>query len=357
MFKAITNQASTKDENITTNKKKKKKMMISSKKSKILTADGISLEAFQLSDQANVLYEKGILPMKKSTTSSRGSGGGSGSVKGHSKQGSSSFDSYSSKLQAIAARATSSGIGGSSRSACSSSSGGGGGESTVGSNNNIQLTSEILIQNTDVTEVDPMLLAVPLPITPLIHSQSTGTATTTTNKRGTGTGKATTTHSNKKSTFSSRSSSSSSTSATPFTSNLPPLPEFEHSFPSEYEQTENPQIARLAKLHFAKILNTMTTTSSSSSLLEVKARMRDPHFLQYLHKHTVLDKITKDSLGKCLVDNSEKFPGLVKVALDMLKMTLDGGGSSSKSNAKNSIARRSGRLIEDDEDDDDNEDE
>jgi hypothetical protein len=46
------------------------------------------------------------------------------------------------------------------------------------------------------------------------------------------------------------------------------------------------------------------------------------------------------------MDESNQFPGLVKVALDMVKLSLD----SSRSNS-NSRGSRSGRFIPDEEDD------
>jgi hypothetical protein len=309
VFKAVSEEA-TKLAEAAAKKKGKRKPIV-------LTADGISLEAFQLSDQANTLFETGVLPSKKIS-------GGTVTVKaGGSTPGkdkSSAFDSYSSKMQSIAARATgtggkSSGAGGSSNN--SNNNKGNSKDATV-SNDNIQLNSEILIQNNDVTEVDPVLLAVPLPITqlktPVAKAPTTAAAAALKKKATSG--------------------------AAPFISNLPPLPEFEHSFPSENEQAEDAQTARLAKLHFTKILSTMSSPG-------VKDRMRDPHFLQYLHK--LLDKPTREALGRSLVDGSDKFPGLVKVALDMLKMTLGGAGKSDK----NSVARRSGGHIQDEDEDDD----
>ena len=52
---------------------------------KTLQADGISIESFQLSDQANILYEKNILPLVRIRKSPKAS----------------SFSSFSSKTSAM----------------------------------------------------------------------------------------------------------------------------------------------------------------------------------------------------------------------------------------------------------------
>lgn len=251
----------------------KKKIL---KRLKPLVADGISLEAFQLSDQANILREKEILPMEKLRFTRV-----------------SSFSSFSAKTNAMKSLAMK---------AMASSGGGKGAEKVEAIEDKIELDGEILIQTSEAKSVDPFLLAVPLPIRPLKPSstvtKSKKTEVDTTLDSG-----------------------------------------FEHSFPSDCEMSSNENTAKVAKLHFSRILSGLSQPGT-------KDRMRDPHLLFYLSK--VLDVPTRDALCRSLVDGTDRFPGLVKVALDMVKMSIDNSRSDS-----NSVGRRSGRFISDDDEDSD----
>ena len=270
------------------------------RKAKPLVADGISLEAFKLSDQANVLFEKGILPLVKQrpvrpTTSS------------------SSFSSFSSKtnaMKSIAMKAVHKGGGGKGKEKEM------GGEETI---DKIDLEGEVLIQSTEVTSVDPYLFAVPLPIQSLNVKSAKKAAVDAKRK---------TLKPIAKLVANSESGSASAEDEG-----------FEHSFPSECEMENNENTAKVAKLHFNKILLGL-------SLPGTKIRMRDPHLLFYISK--MLDSNTRDALCRSLTDGTDRFPGLVKVALDMVKMSLDTG----RSDSSNSVGRRSGRFIPDDDDDD-----
>lgn len=261
-------------ENIPADSPKKKIL----KRLKPLTADGISLEAFQLSDQANTLHEKGILPL----------------VRIRSKV--SSFSSFATKTSAIKLLA----------SKAMSGSGGKGDVKAATESDNIELEGEALIQNAEVTSLDPFLLAVPLPIKPFRTATQNDSKTT---KKG---------------------KSSNDDTA---------IFEFEHSFPSECEMVSDENTAKVAKLHFSRIISDLASPGT-------KDRMRDPHLLFYISK--ILDPTTRDALCRSLRDGTDRFPGLVKVALDMVKINFDGTKSNS-----NSVGKRSGRFIADDDDDDD----
>ena len=273
------------------------------RKAKPLVADGISLEAFKLSDQANVLFEKGILPLVKQrpvrpTTSS------------------SSFSSFSSKtnaMKSIAMKSVHKGGGGGKGKEKEM-----GGEETI---DKIDLEGEVLIQSTEVTSVDPYLFAVPLPIQSLKAKSAKKAAVDAKRKTLKPTAK-----------FSANSESGSASASAEDEG-------FEHSFPSECEMESNENTAKVAKLHFNQILLGL-------SLPGTKIRMRDPHLLFYISK--MLDSNTRGALCRSLTDGTDRFPGLVKVALDMVKMSLD----TSRSDSSNSVGRRSGRFIPDDDDDD-----
>jgi len=250
------------------------KKKIPKHKIKTLVADGISIEAFQLSDQANILYEKGILPLIK--------------TKGSNKKSSfSSFSTKASAMKSLAMKASGSKIKTN--------------EIKDELDDNIQLTGEVLIQSKEMTSIDPFLFAVPLPISPLKRVKKAGVKITKKNV------------------------------------NEIDIKEFEHSFPSECEMQSDENTAKLAKLHFNRILNELLSDT-------IKDRMRDPHLLSYMFK--ILDEPTRNALSRSLMDGSNQFPGLVKVALEMVKLSLD----SSRSNS-NSRGSRSGRFIPDEEDD------
>ena len=259
---------------------------------KTLQADGISIESFQLSDQANILYEKNILPLVRIRKTPKAS----------------SFSSFSSKTSAMKKLA---------QQASGQSGGKGHGKKvepdTAENDNKIELDGEVLIQSTEVTSVDPFLFAVPLPITTLKSVQT-----------------------NKKKSKINQGGGRDGKDIESLTDNIP---EFEHSFPSECEINSDHDTSRLAKLHFNRILATISDEGT-------KERMRDPHLLFYISR--ILDLPTRDALCRSLMDGTPKFPGMVKVALDMVKMSLD----TSRSNS-NSVGSRSGRFLPDDDDDDD----
>ena len=274
----------------------KKKIL---RKAKPLVADGISLEAFKLSDQANTLYEKGILPLVKKRSEKPATT-------------SSSFSSFSSKtnvMKSIAQKALNKG-------------GGKGNEKGEEEHvDKIELDGEVLIQSTEVTSVDPFLFAVPLPIQSLNNKSA---------KKAAGDAKRKTIQPTAKTSAGDRVTIGTEDEG------------FEHSFPSECEMQNNENTAKVAKLHFNQILLGISNPGT-------KSRMKDPHLLHYLSK--MLDANTRDALCRSLSDGTDRFPGLVKVALDMVKMSLD----TSRSDSSNSVGRRSGRFIPDDDDDDDDE--
>ena len=250
-------QDDTNDKLVQQNKKKKNTNIID---------DGISLEVFHLSDQANVLYDRGILPLNKLPSS-----------KLTAQKGKNTKNKPDLSLK-----------------------------SEVKSNMNIiRLDGEVLIQNNEVTEVDPLLLTVPLPIQTLQSLKNNGSSTSSSNV----------------------------------------IVSFEHSFPSEWEINENAGMELLSKKHVLKIIEESTKIGGVIS-------MRDPHFILYISK--LLDKSTRNALCKSLLDGSITIPGNVKIALQMIALSIgDSNSSSSSGKDKNSVARRSGRLIEDDDDEDD----
>ena len=253
----------------------KKKIL---KRLKPLVADGISLEAFQLSDQANILCEKEILPVVR-IRSTRVS----------------SFSSFSAKTNAMKSLAMKA-------MANSGSAKEKGVEKEEAIEDKIELDGEILIQTSEAKSVDPFLLAVPLPIRPLKPPSPASKARKPEIEDTVDSG-------------------------------------FEHSFPSDCEMSSNENTAKVAKLHFSRLLSSLSQPGT-------KDRMRDPHLLYYMSK--ILDVPTRDALCRSLIDGTDRFPGLVKVALDMIKMSIDNSRSDS-----NSVGKRSGRFVSDDDEDSD----
>lgn len=291
-----TTTPATDDATSTTDKKKKKS------KKKSMTADGIALEAFQLSDQAHILYTKGILtPLKLPSPAESATGTGPNN-KGGKGRDKSSFGAFKDKTAAQHEQGK------------------------------VFLSGEILLQSTESRVVDPLLLAVPLPILPLI-GVAAAAGTVAAKERGKG-----------------KKGGKGDKDSPP--APLSPLVDFEHSFPSAVEMNENSQTGTLAGKHFSQTLEGVNKPGT-------KRRFRDPHLL--LHAARLLDKSTFAALCAALMSvgeiYSDKLPGMVQMALDMVRTTISGanggknspGGKSSKGG--NSKAQRSGAFVGEEDDD------
>ena len=222
---------------------------IKRKKTTSMTADGISIEAFQLSDQAVQMFDKGVLSAASRLVAEEKSPSAAAATGSNKNAGSSS--SSSSLKAGKPVTMTSAALKAMKSDAAKEEE-----AATL-----IQLSGEALVRNQEVTSVDPYLLSVPLPISAMAHS------------------------------------------------NL----EFEHSFPTAAELQEDEKTARLAKQHLHRVLEKLNAP-------ETKSRMRDPHLL--VHMSSILDAPTRNALCKSVVDGTDRFPGMVKMALDMAKMSL-----------------------------------
>ena len=288
----------------------------------MLTADGISLEAFQLSDQANILHEKNILPLVRMKNIPKNSAFSSFMAKTSAMQKGSGNNKQGSGISSSPLLGTGKGL----------EKKGKDGEKEKKDNDEIvgdkiELDGEVLIRSVEVTSVDCMFFAVPLPISTLKNTAAINmkNGKNKINNVSTGNSGGKGTKENKDNSKDNGKDSADSGI------------EFEHSFPSECEMQGDHDTMRLAKLHFTRILSSLSSDT-------IKERMRDPHLLLYISR--ILDLPTRDSLCRSLLDKNTQLPGMVKVALDMVKMSLDTSRSDS-----NSKGKRSGRFFADDDDD------
>jgi hypothetical protein len=236
-----------------------------------MSADGISIEAFQLSDHAIQMFDKGVLPATRLVDEDKSSPAAAAAAGVSNKNTGSSSRSSNPLKAGKPVTMTSAALKAMKSDAAKEEE-----AATL-----IELAGEALVRNQEVTSVDPYLLSVPLPISALAHSSL----------------------------------------------------EFEHSFPTAAELQEDEKMARLAKQHLHRVLEKL-------NFPETKARMRDPHLL--VHMSSILDAPTRNALCKSVVDGTDRFPGMVKMALDMAKMSL---GEDS------AIKKRKGHSHEDEDDD------
>lgn len=215
---------------------------------------GVTQEAFELSNQSIMMHEKQMLPNRVDPEQSG--------------------DSKKSKIKSLKR-------------------GPGKGKGKDGSYEEIEgeklvLASPVLVANSAETkEIDPLLLAVPMPIVAL----GSGSAAPTKQK-----GK---------------------TAAISLPWKPAPLGiTFEHSFPTAYEMLENSVIRQKAEKHVLRVLGTVTDPATV-------ARLRDVQLLHHLSK--LLDTETMSSLCETLAVPGKALPHMVLVSMEMIKLSLGAG--------------------------------
>ena len=197
--------------------------------SKVSIQKGLSIEAFKLSDQAIRLVDKGFITMQKDDTPSSSSSSNS-------------------------------------RSSSSSSNG------NANQNGKVRLTSEVLFKNDETTEVDPLLIAVPLSI---IHKQPTQP------------------------------------------SDASVVKSFQHSFPTQSEINSKADMSILAKKYSSQILQKLTKNDVES----VRMKLRDVHLLLYLSD--MFDTDTVRNIASCASGSGTKLNQRSVMALQMLTAKCD----------------------------------
>lgn len=222
---------------------------------------GLTLEAFELSEQAAVLHDRQILPSRllagdgkgKSKSKSKGKGNaGKTKLKSPTKGGKTEADTD--------------------------------GECLV-------LNGNVLIANgVETKEIDPFLLAVPMPIVAI------GTGSASPRKpKGIVTAK---------------------TASSPPWRPAPLGVSFEHSFPSAIElQNSDSPIAKKASRHVLQVL-------ADAAQPKMVARLRDVQLLLHLSK--MLDEDTMRALCTVLATPATALPQGVLTAMEMLKLSLAG---------------------------------
>ena len=151
------------------------------------------------------------------------------------------------------------------------------------------LNSPVVISNSvETQEIDPFLLAVPLPIVAI----GTGSAAP---KKPVGIVTA-------------------KTVSSPPWKPTPLGLSFEHTFPSVFEM-QNPTTLKKATKHVLQVLQGTARSNPAS--------MRDIHLLYHFSKMQLLDKVTMKALCEALaVPSTRTLPQRVRVAMEMAKLSL-----------------------------------
>jgi hypothetical protein len=219
---------------------------------------GFSLEAFELSDQTATLLERQILP------TSLLSAAGTPAAKTKTKAKASNKKRGKGKNK-------------------------GGEEDQEGEK--LVLNSPVIIANgVETREIDPLLLAVPMPIVAI----GTGSVAPRKAKGGIVTAK---------------------TASSPPWRPAPLGITFEHSFPSARELHESPALLKRASRHVIEVL---------SKRPPMVARLRDVQLL--LHLSSILDGATMGAMCESLAaPASAVLPQGVLMAMEMAKLSLQGG--------------------------------
>lgn len=221
--------------------------------------NGLSIEAYRLSDQANRLIQQGGVTVIPGTLVADGS------------------DTISKrKPSSLTRRATSSG---------SSST------ESIAQRRQLHLHKQVLFKNRETTVVEPLLLALPLPILQKLPSSATPRSTTT---------------------------------ATTASATAPSNFNFLHLFPTESELRHSVTTATLSRKLILQLVLKMEKGLSS----ELKDKLRDIHLLKYLNEY--FDHSSVCSIAQCVVsDSSTKLPSSVLMAIQMTKPILQDSGIDS----------------------------
>ena len=227
---------------------------------------GLTLEAFELSEQATVLHERQLLPSRLLAGDGKGKGKdiNKSKGKGNAEKAKPKSPTKGGKTEAVTE-----------------------GESLV-------LNGNVLIANgVETKEIDPFLLAVPMPIVAI----GTGSAPPRKSK-GIVTAK---------------------TASSPPWRPAPLGISFEHSFPSAIElQNSDSPIAKKASRHVLQVL-------ADAAQPKMVARLRDVQLLLHLSK--MLDEATMRALCDVLATPATALPQGVLTAMEMLKLSLGGAGA------------------------------
>ena len=192
----------------------------------------------------------------------------------------------------------------------------------------LQLSSAVLTQSDETTRVDPLLLAVPLPIvavgalSPEVMKKKAKSI-----NRGT---KVNSVNSEK----------SLARQWQPSDLGI----SFEHSFPSTDEQSSNPKVRAQAEAHLLHVLEQISPlTSEVSGQKKMFLRMRDVHLL--LHLSHWLDENGTRQLCAALGDSSLKaLPQRVAVGLEVVRLSLEAITSTSISTNTSTSSSKSGNA-------------
>ncbi len=267
---------------------------------------GLVMEAFELSSQALELVDKGVLTLTKlaAPTGAERNGGAKEEVGVEMK----------TRRRAVINKMN---MGAPSTSSSSSSSSK---EKSARGSELIQLASAVLTQSDEATAIDPLLLAVPLPIValdalaPKVKAKADKSVQ---NRAARG-----------------KESKDSPVEWKPETLGV----DFEHSFPSPCEMAADKDKVDDVNIHLCDVFEQLSSPSQPR-YATMFSRLRDIHLLYYISQY--LDVGTMSQLGKILRDSkAATLPHAVKLSMDMLRLSLSSASvGSTRARGKRRVPR------------------
>lgn len=229
--------------------------------------NGLSIEAYRLSDQANRLIKQGILTAEPGAVPTDSAD----SARRRPSPPSSSRNNNSSSKPS-----------------------GSGSETGTAQRRRLHLAKQVLFKNQETTVVEPLLVAVPLPILQKLPSSAT-----------------------------SRSSGGKDSVASESS-----IYTFQHLFPTESELRLSVGTAALSR----KLILQLVLKMEKGLPSELKDKLRDIHLLRYLGEY--FDPASVRSIAQCVVSGSSaKLPPQVLMSIQMVKPILQDSGTDSDSDS------------------------
>ena len=266
---------------------------------------GLVMEAFELSTQALELVDKGVLTLTRLAASATAA-----AKEGGMDAGADNMGQKKTRKRAVVNKMN---MGAAASSSSSPSSNAPTKEAAKAGAELIQLASAVLTQSDEATAIDPLLLAVPLPIValdalaPKVKAKADKSVQ---NRAALGKG-----------------SREGPVEWKPESLGI----DYEHSFPSPCEMAADKESKENVNFHLCDVFEQLSSPSQPR-YTTMFSRLRDIHLLHYVSQY--IDARTMTQLGKTLRDaKAATLPHAVKLSMDMLRLSLssaESGGSSGK---------------------------
>ncbi len=264
---------------------------------------GLVMEAFELSTQALELVDKGVLTRTRLAASAT-----TAAKEGGTEAGVDNAGQKKTRRRVVVNKMN---MGAASSSSASSNTPAK--KAAKAAAELIQLASAVLTQSDEATAIDPLLLAVPLPIVALDASAPKVKAKADKSVQN-------------------RASQGKGSQEGPVEWKPESLGiDYEHSFPSPCEMAADKESKDNVKFHLCDVFEQLSSPSQPR-YTAMFSRLRDIHLLHYVSQY--VDAGTMTQLGKTLRDaKAATLPHAVKLSMDMLRLSLssaESGGSSGK---------------------------